>query len=112
MWGFNKGFNPRGPLTVVDFAQVEDLSLKPPPLRAATIFADAPVAMLFAILEPWMALEEQRWLTHVWRSLSKSGQPGRHGVWYPSTFGPSKENKPHDFQRNSQFLVLEKSENS
>jgi len=57
-------FDPIGFLAVVDFSQVNNLPLKSLALLGAPILADAPVAMILAVLKSRVTLEEQRWFAH------------------------------------------------
>jgi len=52
------GFAPRAFLVPVEFTQVEDVTLKDSPVMESPVFHDAPVEVLFAILEPFRATKK------------------------------------------------------
>ena len=52
---------PTGFLAVIDFAQIQQMSLHPTSMRSH-LFRNTPIAMVFAVFKPVMALE--KWFGH------------------------------------------------
>jgi hypothetical protein len=83
-------FDPRRSLGIVDLAQVKHLALDNPAAGAALVLGQAPIAMLLAIFEAFMALEEQRRLAHLAPQCTRPHTRQKEGRSVTEAFGDPK----------------------
>jgi len=99
--------DPRRSLVVVDLAQVKYLALDNPATGAALVLGQAPIAMLLAILEAFMALEEERGLAHLAPQFSRPRTRQKEGRSVTNAFGDLKTTFFLGFSRITTLKIAE-----